>query len=439
MYAIWRHYLVNLRMRKRACALVPIIFIFFFHIPCTKAQYDAPLYTSYTTTAARAKLHDRLIKNSIIRNLNVPLTDTTEENWQDAFNGMELLLYKTSFTNDKIDAAFRDFENRTVEFQRSFLEVVYALYPEEYAEQLILISERTDDLTVFAICVEYILQKKSTDIIQQLSFTLQSHFSFEFSNPMYSAVLERIHEALNGSRKFISKPELKLVLGSGFLPGNVVMYSFHRKNRDYPGLVLVRNAFGGFSTDSSGAIFTVPQLARSISNLPYYLKGGNTPQGIFLMYGFGVSMNSFIGPSANVQMGMPVELTIKQFLRDSTISDTVWNPIFYERLLPPKLKDCTPLHESYTAGAAGRNEIIAHGTAIDPEYYLTQIYYPLTPSRGCLGTAEVWNGKRISSDQQKLVNALLQAGGADGYCVVIEIDDANRPVVIEDILPFLPM
>ena len=89
---------------------------------------------------------------------------------------------------------------------------------------------------------------------------------------------------------------------------------------------------------------------------------------------------------------------------------------------------------------AGRTEIIAHGTTVNPEYYTNQPYYPLTPTQGCLATKETWStldGKRIESDQQKLVNAVKVAGGADGYCIVIEIDDQQKPVGIEEILPYL--
>jgi len=68
------------------------------------------------------------------------------------------------------------------------------------------------------------------------------------------------------------------------------------------------------------------------------------------------------------------------------------------------------------------------------------LYYPLTPTQGCLCTEEIWSavdGKRIESDQQRLVDAVKKAGGANGYCIVIEIDDQQKPVSIKDILPFL--
>jgi hypothetical protein len=43
----------------------------------------------------------------------------------------------------------------------------------------------------------------------------------------------------------------------------------------------------------------------------------------------------------------------------------------------------------------------------------------------------------MESDQQKLVNALKAAGGPNGYCIVIEIDDQQKPVSLSDILPYL--
>ena len=83
-----------------------ILLHYFFFDKQIFAQYDAPLYTSYTTTLERAKLHERLIKYSINQNLSVPLNDSTEENWEDAFDAIEVLLYKSPFSDGKIHKAF---------------------------------------------------------------------------------------------------------------------------------------------------------------------------------------------------------------------------------------------------------------------------------------------------------------------------------------------
>ena len=403
------------------------------------AQYDAPLYTSYTTDAARAKLKERLIKNSITKNLSLPLSDSTEENWEDAFDAMEVMEYNTPFTKSKVHAAFDSVEVRSIPFQRALLEVAYTNYPGQFHLQTQKLLNQTFDPRIFAMCAEYLIQNKKDSISRnRISKKLFEKFGDSVStNPLLNSLWERLEKPAS-KKIYTVKEVLKEILNKDFLPNQIVMYSFQRKDRDYPGMVLLRNADGDFIKDSLGNIFHIPQLARSITNLPGYLRNGNTPQGIFRMYGFGVSMSSFIGPTANVQMGMPVELSLQKFFDDSTISDTAWTIDWYQKLIPNKLKNYLPLYESYYAGLIGRSEIIAHGTTIDPTFYFGKTYYPLTPTQGCLCTKEIWNGKRLESDQQKLVNGLLKAGGANGYCVVIELDNKHAPVTIGDLLPYLP-
>jgi hypothetical protein len=287
------------------------------------------------------------------------------------------------------------------------------------------------------MCAEYIFQqKRDSSFAHNINKIIETKFGDQgIIDPVLYMLQVRISE--NIKQVFLSKKLLAELLSKKFLPGQTVMYSIQRKNRDYPGLVLIRNGNGDFIKDSNGIIFSTPQLARSTTNLPFYLRGGNTPQGIFLMHGFGVSMSSFIGPTANVQLSMPVEASIKAFMRDSSISDTIWNIDYYNKLIPEDFKNYLPLYYSYYAGQAGRTEIIAHGTTIDPNIYSNKPWFPLTPSQGCLCTKELWNGKRIDSDQQKLVNALLKAGGANGYCVVIELDDKQSAVTLADVFPFL--
>jgi len=412
-------------------------FILFFFIQQSFAQYDVPLYTSYTTEAARTKMNERLIKNSITKNLSLPLTDSTEENWQDAFDAMEVMNYHSAFVESKVHNAFDSIGVRSISFQRALMELAYANYPGKFIMQTNVLLEETTDPKIFAICAEYLMQHKKSDIEKKIlaKKLLEKFTDTAYKNPVLFMLSTRLAPTEVNTQSV--HEVLKEVLNKNFLPHQIVMYSFQRKNRDYPGMVLIRNADGNFVKDSSGNLFHIPQLARSISNLPGYLRNGNTPQGIFKMYGFGVSMSNFIGPTANVQMGMPVELSIQKFFDDSTILDSTWTIDWYQKLIPKKLQNYLPLYGSYYSGIAGRSEIIAHGTTIDPNYYSGKPFYPLTPTQGCLCTKEIWDGKRLESDQQKLVNGLLKAGGANGYCVVFEIDDKQVPVTIKDILPYL--
>jgi hypothetical protein len=402
------------------------------------AQYDVPLYTSYTTDVARAKMNERLIKNSITKNLLLPLSDSTEENWQEAFDAMEVMQYNTPFTQSKVSTAFDSIGQRSVPFQRALLEIAYCNYPGKFFAPTASLLNNTLDPKIFAMCAEYLIQNKKNENEKKIiSVKLLNKFGdTAYKNPVLFMLGTRLQKDKVESHSI--KEVLNDLLSKDFLPGQIVMYSFQRKNRDYPGMVLIRNAEGNFITDSLGNIFHVPQLARSITNLPGYLRNGNTPEGIFRMYGFDISMSNFIGPTANVQLGMPVELSLQKFFNDTTIVDSVWKIDYYQKLLPKKLQDYFPLYHSYYAGQAGRSEIIAHGTTIDPKFYSGKPYYPLTPTEGCLCTKEIWNGKRLESDQQKLVNGLLKAGGANGYCVVIELNDKNEPVTIKDLLPYLP-
>lgn len=417
--------------------LITLILTLFFIK--TFAQYDAPLYASYTTDAAKAKLHDRLIKYSINKNLSLPLNDSTEENWEDAFSAIEVLLYKSPFTDEKIHTAFEVIEQRITDFQKALLELAYSNYPGIFFRNVKSLLNNTADPKVFALCTEYLFQqKKDSSFVNTIEQLIATKFGDQgiIDPTLYMLQVHLSEQKTNGT--FLSKKLLTNLFSNKFLPGQIIMYSIQRKNRDYPGLLVIRNSSGNFITDSNGIIFNIPQLARSTTNLPFYLQGGNTPQGIFLMHGFGVSMSSFIGPTANVQLLMPVEANIQMFLGDNSITDTTWNIDYYKKLLPDDFKNYLPLYYSYYAGLAGRTEIIAHGTTMDPNIYANKSYFPLSPSQGCLSTKEIWNGKRLESDQQKLVNALLKAGGANGYCVVIELDDKQSPVSINDIISYLP-
>ncbi|MEO8765681.1 MAG: hypothetical protein ABI416_15380, partial [Ginsengibacter sp.] len=419
------------------------VFTFFILITTSSsalAQYDAPLYTSYTTTAERAKLYDRLVKHSINQNLSIPLTDSTEENWEDAFDAIEVLLYRSPFSDQKIYKAFEEIGLRSMEFQRALLEVAYSNYPGLFFREVKNLLDTTSDPKIFAMCAEYLLaQQNDTQVAHAIKELIDTKFADQgIINPILYMLQLHMAEQ-NNNNTFLSNTRLKELFSNKFLPGETIMYSIQRKNRDYPGLAVIRQKNGNFIYDSSGNIFNVPQLARSITNLPGYLTNGNTPQGIFVMHGFDVSMSSFIGPTANVQLSMPVETSLRHFFGDSSITDTTWNIDYYKKLIPGDLQNYLPLYYSYYAGLAGRTEIIAHGTTIDPNFYAARPYFPLTPSLGCLCTKEIWNGKRLESDQQKLVNALLRAGGADGYCIVIEINDKQAQVSINDLSSLLPV
>lgn len=399
---------------------------------------EGQLFFRSTLKTNRDKLYQNLVNNSIHKNLSVTLSDSTEEDWQGAFYALELIRYQSPWVNSRIDSAALMMNTLSVSFQRAALEMLYSNYPEKYYQQVKYLLMGTSDAKIFAMCAAYILNSsKANEDLSFLKVKTQQQLALQPNHP----ILEQLQFQLQTHAQSLNVPDISLLLQADYLKGHNIVFSFQRKNRNFPGLVLVRKGDGTFIRDSSSGLpFTVPQLARSINNLPGYITNGNTPEGIFRMKGYDVSTNGFIGPTANVQLTMPFEKSAGHFTADENNKDTVWDIRYYKNLLPAPLQNYYPLLQSYYAGKAGRTEIIIHGTTVNPAYYRQQPYYPLTPTMGCLTSKEIWDettGRRAESDQQKIIQALIAAGGADGYTIVVNMDDEQRSVLLADMLPLL--
>ena len=401
----------------------------------TYAQPPAPVFKG-AITASRNSLHAHLMNNTIRKNLSLELNAETEDRWEDAFYALELIYYRDSFVDSRISHAVKDLPNRTSSFQRSLLELLYTNYHDSYIQEIDTLLENTDNVKIFAMAGEYLLRAKKTGSEINALFEATEKKVKQFNPP----ITEQFLYNFNTFNNELTVPSVHTLLEKNYLPGNVLMLTFQRKNRDHQGLVIVRDSSGSFVKDTTGKLFSVPQLARSINNLPGYLTNGNTPEGIFRMDGFDVSKGSMIGPTTNIQLTMPWEYMASHFYKDSLLTDSVWDLSKYKMLLPENLKNYYPMQQSFFAGMAGRTEIIVHGTTVDPYYYKGMPWFPLTPTMGCLTSKEIWSnttGRRLQSDQQLLVDAISKAGGPHGYAIVINIDDSERPVTLEDIIPFL--
>ncbi len=421
------------------------IFLLFIICLCNNliAQTDPFTYSRFTTAQNRSKFYNDMVNHSITKNLFLPLNEETEENWQDAFNAMELINYQQAWTKPAIKKAVDSMEKRSPYFQQELLEMLYANQQLQYLKPVARLLANTQNAKIFAICAEYLLlADTSKKIIADIKNTgIKKSYLFT-DNKDKAIILELFRHLDNLSKKpgFLAASQLKTLFNKNYLRGNVVVYSIQRKKRNYTGIVIIKDTAGNFIQNNEGKLFSLPQLARSLSNFPAYISNGNTPQGIYRMYGFGRSRSAFIGPTENIQLTMPYEKSLAYFFKDSSITDTLWSKGWYGRLVPTALKNYAPFYETLYAGEAGRTEIIAHGTAVDPSFYKEQLYYPFTPTAGCLSTKEIWdaNGKCIFSDQQKLADAIKKAGGANGYLIVLELDDAKKNVAPEEILPYLP-
>jgi hypothetical protein len=417
--------------------LITILLNLVFLFPTFSQTDSSNLFFKGATREKRNTLYRNIVQNTITKNLSLPLTVDTEENWMDAFGAIELLRYQSPWINGRITLAIDSIEKRSPSYQRALLELIFSSYPNQFVRQVSTLLNNCDDAKVFAMAVAYRIQNNLPPFVDS---KMENKISQLIKNKKDEAIVQQLLYGINAPTSQQKKLPISDIISPRFLKKQTVLFSFQRKNRNYPGLALIRDTAGNFIKDENGNVFSVPQLARSISNLPGYLTNGNTPQGIFWMHGFNTSRTSFIGPTSNIQLSMPFETSLRHFFNDTNIDDTTWTEEWYKKLLPNNLANYLPLYESFYAGKAGRSEIIAHGTTVDPGYYLGEKYYPQTPTLGCLCTKEIWSdedGKRLESDQQKLVNALQNAGGAKGYCVVIEIDNAQKPITLEEILSLI--
>lgn len=421
-----------MRFTKNKVSAIILILVSALTLSCKDStKLDADKYFSNAALKSeRETFFTKTINQTILKNLSLTLNDSTESNYREAFWAMELIQFKNDFTDSVIANCFINLSDRSLEFQRAFLEIIYSLYQNQFTAEIKSISESTANPKLFAMCLSY-LKNSNNDLKLMLSNYLN-----KYPDMTEDPIIVMLKIDIN-MHSFSIPPLLDLFKSD--YQNKIVVFSIQRSNRDYPGLVVIKKPDGKFLLDESGEIFNVSQLARAITDLPGYITNGNTPQGIFSIQSIDSSKNIFIGPTPNLQIVLPFEVNPEKYFHNNT-SDSLWNMSQYRNLLPDSWENYFPIYESYYAGKAGRNEIIAHGTTINPEYYKNKSYYPFTPSLGCLTTREIWsnkNGRLIESDQIKFMNAFNNAGSGKGFFIVVNIDDQQSVVTLAELKSFI--
>ncbi len=381
---------------------------------------------------AKAKLEEKSrLERMIAGNLQLPLIDSTELQWQSAFWAMEFMQYKPVFAVKKIKKALDSFSNYSDDFKNSLLQLVYANYAQECIKNIEKIIQKPLTPKQFAICSEYLLRHNKS-YSKQIKSLIAKNYTAQQDHAIIKALSIKLTDQFD--KRYVVD-FLNALQKNEFLPNQTVVLSLQNKNRDYHGIVLIRKPDGQLVMVND-TVFYVDQLARSTNNLPYYISNGNSPQGIYRINGTASSSNSHIGPTSNLQLCMPFECAAQDFF-DGTIADTIWNDDLYNTLFPVSLqkKHHYPIYESAMAGKAGRTEIIAHGTTVNIDYYKNKSYYGFTPTMGCMATKEIWdykNGQRLYSDQQKLTDAFLSTGRTKGYLFLINIKGTPEHITLND-------
>lgn len=356
--------------------------------------------------------------------------------WSVALWAMELLLDTSRSTVTSLQKPLSNYFKLNRSFKRALLETVYAVAPHQYAQRMFEIGMTETELKHVLMCRQYIrrLGTPYKDRLSELDGRLQRTMK---PDPSLMMAYEKSKEIEKTG--FLQPAVLKQLFNKNFLKGETVIFSIQRRNREYEGLAIVRKPDGTFIKEKNGRFFSVPQLARSISNLPWYLTNGNTPQGIYSIQGLDTSQSDLIGQTTNIQLVMPHEVSPAIFFHDSS-NNYEWSESLLVSRLPSSLKNYIPLLASYYAGKAGRTEIISHGTTVDPSYYNKRSFYPNTPTQGCLCCVELYSeadGRCTMSNQLKLVNAFVSTGREKGYLVVIDVDDMRSMVNVNELTQYI--
>jgi hypothetical protein len=334
---------------------------------------------------------------------------------------------RTPQSDSGIARLVKNYEVLRESTQRALIEVVYGLYPGQFLPAMRSIAANAGHPRNFAMAALQLYKAEPTDETRQWILGKMKGVN---GNEGQQQMLQALSQYINGDKP-APLPSPDSLFARQQVHKFKVVYSFQRANRDYPGLAVVQNADGSFARDSLGQLRTFVQLARSASNLPYFLTNGSTPQGLYTITGTAVSKNVFIGPTPNLQTAMMHEVNPPAFTHYFPIVFNAPPEKIYRSYFPDNWQNWSGLMEAYDAGKIGRSEIIAHGSTIDPEWFKDEPYYPLSPTLGCLSGLELWNkqtGRIDRSDQLDLVNCFIETKGTQGYLIVINLDDKKMPV-----------
>lgn len=328
-------------------------------------------------------------------------------------------------------AALPTLDQQPADIQRPLLTAAYTLYAFDAAPLLRPLLPRLTAPREFAIAAYALMQSRQPADLALIQSQLAQR---DRDEPR----LQALAQALDGAQGLPQPARPPLADLLAIRPGYPVVFSFQRPGRQQMGLALVRQADGRFVRRADGGLFNVEQLALSSSGLPGTITLGNTPQGLFTIQGAGrAASNIWIGPTPYLHTKVPGEASIAEYeQRAPGPNEPAWTLDRYRALLPASWRDYAPLQEAWLAGRAGRDEMLMHGSTIDPRYYAGSRFYPGTPSDGCLVAMEYWSpaGVMVHSDQIALLQAFTAQGRDRGYLVLVELDAAPTPVALAEVI-----
>ncbi len=208
---------------------------------------------------------------------------------------------------------------------------------------------------------------------------------------------------------------------NGKYRNGVKLFLFCRHNRSYPCRFVLKDMYDRLVRDSHGEIWSLPALAKSAGNLPFYKTNGYTPEGVHTI--------DSVMPEANRV------LSFGKFRR--VILNWVPTDASTITLLPSSSHKSKWWKASSLARNNGRKWLRIHGTGRKNTNPLSS-YYPHMPTSGCVSVREgEYNGINYK-DQRIVLDALMNAmklgpvysneTKIKGLLYVIELDEKKERV-----------
>jgi hypothetical protein len=253
--------------------------------------------------------------------------------------------------------------------------------------------------------------------------------------------LTRANQASSQASEF---PPLTDLLHWSIAPNQQQLYVLCRRDRGVLCRTVLRDQTGAFVREGNvregEQLWSVLLSGRSLHQLPWNFRRGETPQGIYRIEGVIPQPDTLyfyaFGLFPLVNLYVPYEAGVKAFVPEQT--GTLQGGIgAYRQLLPPSWRGYFGIEQTYWAGKLGRTFFRVHGTGEATDFFHNNRRYPLTqgwnPAIGCLSALEHYDpdtGKLLQADMPKILAALARPNGTDdfsGYMVVVEVPEAAVP------------
>lgn len=224
-----------------------------------------------TRAAVREEARRKDREEIIAPGLRQPVTAENHEAWTRVLGTMKWTNYQGADSLGPLRAMLRE-TGWPEETRRLLLETCYAVQPEALAAEMAVLAGTETDPRLWAMAAAY--GRRATG--KPAALPAQATEAFR-NDPRILAVLaeDREPRAVLAQRT----PPLADLLTWDF-GGRPVVFSFQRADRDFPGRAAVRRGDGSWLRSEGGAVWTVRQFARSVSNLPGTITNGNTPAGV---------------------------------------------------------------------------------------------------------------------------------------------------------------